>query len=343
MAVIIGSRDTARRPLLIAEIGNNHEGDPKLALRLAEAAVDSGADAVKVQIIVPQRLVNIAQQERIAQLTRFRLEYRVFMEMAERVRARGALFMASVFDCDTLKEVVGDLDAVKIASGDLDFDPLLEIAARSAKPVILSTGMATLAEIEHAVEVIEAAGPPGQALTERLAVLHCVSLYPTPQEHANLAAIPVLARRLRLTVGYSDHTLGIESALFAVAMGARIVEKHFTLDRNHSAFRDHALSAEPHELAGLAQAMHAFDETAGSGERGAHGPDEATRHAARRSIVAACALPEGTVIEARHLDYVRPAGGLPPTRAGQIIGRRVRRSLSPHEQIAEDDLHPSAA
>src|SRR5688572_24249185 len=142
--VIVGTHDTARRPLLIAEIGNNHEGDPGLALELAEAAVAAGADAVKVQIIDPGRLVNVAQSERIAQLTRFRLDPEVFVEMAQRVRSHGRLFMASVFDCASLREMQHQLDAIKIASGDLNFDPLLEIAGSSGRPVILSTGMSTM-------------------------------------------------------------------------------------------------------------------------------------------------------------------------------------------------------
>jgi N,N'-diacetyllegionaminate synthase len=336
--MIIGSHDTRQRPLLIAEIGNNHEGDAALALELADAAVEAGADAVKVQIIDPPRLVNVAQTERIAQLTRFKLPHEVFLEMASRVRAKGRFFLASVFDCATLSAVQGDLDAVKIASGDLDFDPMLEIAARSGHPVILSTGMSTAEEIEHAVEVISNALPESADISERLAVLHCVSLYPTPQEHANLGAIPRLSSRLGLSVGYSDHTLGIESALVALALGARVIEKHFTLDKNYSAFRDHALSAEPHELAQLARAMKSFDDMIGDGARDEVSSDAATRAVARRSIVAARALPAGTVLAPEHLDYVRPAGGLSPGATRAVLGRRLRKALGQHERIEEADL-----
>jgi N,N'-diacetyllegionaminate synthase len=336
--MIIGNFDTTRRPLLIAEIGNNHEGDPQLALQLADAAVEAGADAVKVQIIEPARLVNVANADRIKQLTRFQLEPEVFREMARRVRSQGRLFLASMFDCDTLSSWLGELDAIKIASGDLDFDPLLEIAAASNLPIILSTGMSTMDEIRHAVGVIAAGTRPPRTLADRLAVLHCVSLYPTPIEQANLGAIAQIATQVGVSVGYSDHTLGTDAALAAVALGARIIEKHFTLNKQHSSFRDHALSAEPQEFARLAAGMHAFDAMLGSGIRDEVISDAATRAVARRSVVAARALPRGTKLEAKHLDYVRPAGGIPPTRARELIGRGLRRSLAHHELIQEADL-----
>jgi N-acetylneuraminate synthase/N,N'-diacetyllegionaminate synthase len=336
--MIIGNHDTTCRPLLIAELGNNHEGDPQFAFELADAAVEAGADAVKVQVIDPLRLVTASQSERIAQLTRFRLGQDVFREIARRVHRRGRLFFASVFDCDTLSEMGDELDAVKIASGDLNFDPLLRTAAMVGRPVVLSTGMARMDEIVRAVGVIADALPPSHALAQHLAVLHCVSLYPTSLEQANLRAIPTIAARLGLTVGYSDHTLGTEAALVAVALGARIIEKHFTLDKARSSFRDHALSAEPEELARLARAIHAFDAMLGSGARDEAVEDSAARTAARRSIVAARPLDRGATLEADDLDYVRPAAGLPPPDAGRLLGRRLRRPLARHELILQSDV-----
>ena len=336
--MIIREHDTAERPLLIAEIGNNHEGDPALAFELADAAMEAGADAVKVQIIQPERLVNVAEVERIAQLTRFRLDRAVFAEMARRVRARGGLFLASVFDCRTLSELAPELDAIKIASGDLDFDPMLEIAAASGRPVILSTGMSTMDEIERAAGIVKAALPTGVRLEDQLAILHCVSLYPTPLEDANLNAIVRIRERLRLTTGYSDHTLGIEAALIALSLGARIIEKHFTLDPTKSSFRDHALSASPGQLAALARAMHAYDRIVGTGGRDKVTADEPTRAVARRSIVAARRLGAGTVLQAEDLDYVRPAVGLPPSATRAVVGRRLKRELAMHELIRIADV-----
>jgi N,N'-diacetyllegionaminate synthase len=334
----IGSFDLTERPFLIAEIGNNHEGNSDLALKLVDAATEAGADAVKVQLINPLRLVNRSEQQRIAQLSRFRLEREVFLEMARRARARGALFMASAFDCDTLQEWIGDLDAIKIASGDLDFDPMLQIAARSGKPVVLSTGMSTLPEIERAVGVFSAALPRGVSAGDRLAVLHCVSLYPTPLALANLSAMTELKDRLGLTIGYSDHTLGLTAATMALGLGARVVEKHFTLNKAYSEFRDHALSAEPGEFALLAEAVRVYRNILGRGFVDGELADAATRAVARRGIVAAREIAVGATITAADLDYVRPATGFPPSSAEQVIGRQARETLAFHQVIREEDL-----
>lgn len=334
----IANIDLRRRRVLIAEIGNNHEGDAGLAKRLAHAAVDAGAHIVKFQVIDPQRLVQRAQADRIAQLTRFRLALETFAAIGAEVRQRGALFMVSAFDIESLAAIAPHVDAVKIASGDLDFDPMLTAAAALGKPVVLSTGMSTTAEIERAIGIVAAALPAGTTVAERLAILHCVSLYPTPLEQANLAAIPALARRFGLTTGYSDHTLGIEAAVLALGVGARLIEKHFTLDKNQSAFRDHALSATPDEFAQLARLVDAADAALGGGDRDRVDADAATRGAARRSIVALHDLPAGTVLRREHLDCVRPPGGLPPSSLASVIGRRLTRALTAHERIALADL-----
>lgn len=336
--MIIGNHDTAAAPLLIAEIGNNHEGDRALAMELVDAALEAGADAVKIQLIDPPRLVNVAQKERIAQLGRYRLPLDDYLEMGRRTRARGRLFMASAFDVDSLAAVLPHLDAVKIASGDLNFPPLLEKAAASGVPVILSSGMATLDEIRASVALLTGALPAGRSARDALAVLHCVSLYPTPLEQANLAAITTLKAAFDLTIGYSDHTLGSEAAIAAVALGARIVEKHFTLDKNRTTFRDHALSADPADLRRLAEVLCHFDAMLGSGVRSDAMADAETRLAARRSLVAARDLPEGAIVGAGDIDCVRPGTGLPPTAAGRVVGRRLRRSLRMHDQFQESDL-----
>jgi N,N'-diacetyllegionaminate synthase len=334
----IGSIDPVRQPLLIAEIGNNHEGDAAAARALADRALECGAHVVKFQVIDPPRLVAAQETARLAQLGRFRLPHEVFAELAERVRSRGGLFMASAFDVDSLQRTLPLLDAVKIASGDLDFDPLVAAAARSGKPVVLSTGMATLAEIEHAVDVFRAALPPGARLDERLALLHCVSLYPTAPEQANLAAMATLRERFGLVTGYSDHVMGIEVASLALGLGASIIEKHFTLDKNTSAFRDHALSADPQELARLAAVVRNAATIFGSGRRDETAADRAAAAAVRRSIVAARALPAGHVLAAGDLEYLRPGQGISPSRAREVIGRRLRRALERQAPLRMEDL-----
>jgi len=336
--MLMAGHDLAKKPMLIAEVGNNHEGDPVLARELVDAAVEAGADAVKLQVIDPQRLVHMSQTARLEQLARFRLSREVFSELADRVRARGRLFMASVFDVDSLRDAAGDLDAVKVASGDLDFDPLLVVAAGLGKPIILSTGMSYLSEIQRAVGVISAALPHGQDVAQSLCVLHCVSLYPTPLEKANLAAIPNLAKTLRLTIGYSDHTLGLEASVTALALGARVIEKHFTLDKKRTSFRDHALSADPGELAALARTVEAFQGMIGTGERDGELADAQSRATARRSIVVARNLPAGLILAADHLDFLRPADGLSPAELGRVTGRRLKIALEKGHVLELSDI-----
>lgn len=334
----IGDFDTQQQTLLIAEIGNNHEGDVELAKRLVDAALDAGAHAVKVQIIDPMRLVNRSQTARIEMLERFRLPLDVFEEMSRRCRAAGGLFLASVFDIDTLAKIDGCLDGIKIASGDLNFHLLLARAAQLGKPIVLSTGMATLDEIRCAVAVIEKNLPPERNLKDSLALLHCVSLYPTPLEQANIAAMATLRNEFGLTVGYSDHTLGIEAAIIALGFGAEIIEKHFTLDKAYSSFRDHALSADVTELSRLSEVIQKFPAIVGSGDRETVAADMETAKAARRSIVAAHDLPAGKVLEPEDVDCVRPAGGLPPPLLGQLAGRRLRVPLACHDLLLEEHL-----
>jgi N,N'-diacetyllegionaminate synthase len=334
----IGSLDLRRSPALIAEIGNNHEGDAAAAHALAARALDCGAHIVKYQLVDPERLVSADQTDRVRQLARFKLPMAVYEEIARLVKARGGLFMASAFDLDSLAAVLPSLDAVKIASGDLDFDPLIAAAARSGKPCVLSTGMSTLAEVEHAVATFEAALPAGARLEERLALLHCVSLYPTRPEQANLLGMETLRQRFGLVTGYSDHVTGIEVAAMALGSGAQLIEKHFTLDKNTSSFRDHALAADPGELGRLAALVRGAKEILGDGAKSEAVADRESARAVRRSVVAARALEEGAVLSASDLDFVRPGSGLSPTRAGELIGKRLRRALRRHEAIRLEDV-----
>ncbi len=342
--MVLDGVDLTQRRLLVAEIGNNHEGSAERALEMVEAAAEAGADAVKVQVINPERLVQRGQRERVAQLARFRLSRSVLQGLAARAREKGLLFIATPFDEGSLEEVVDLVSAVKIASGDLDYVQLLAAAACTGKPLILSTGMGTLEEVRQAVRTLDRHLPPGKSLSDSLALLHCVSAYPTPLGEANLLAIPTLKQAFpHLTVGYSDHTLGIEAALLAACLGARIIEKHFTLDKNRTAFRDHALSAEPQELGRLAAFLHSLDAILGDGEKRPRPCEEEGRVAARRSIVAARDLAAGERLSGRDLDFVRPRMGLAPAFAETLVGRRLRVALKRHEPITPSHLEEEKA
>ncbi|HXG21833.1 MAG TPA: N-acetylneuraminate synthase family protein [Methylomirabilota bacterium] len=336
--MMIEGRDVQRQRLLVAEIGNNHEGDGQAAVEMVAAAAEAGADAVKVQIITPERLVHASQRERITQLSRFRLPDETYEAMAALARTRGMLFIATPFDVRTLEQFAPLLSAVKIASGDLDYTPLLAAAARTKKPLILSTGMGTMTEVSAAVRTIEQYLPADQPLESSLALLHCVSAYPTPLDQANLRALERLRVAFGLVVGYSDHTLGIEASLVAAALGARIIEKHFTLDKTRATFRDHALSADPQELRRLATILHTFDAMLGDGEKRPMPCEQPAVTTARRGAVAVRDLPAGIPLTLADLDFVRPRSGLPPAHALALIGRTVRTPLKQHEFVLEHHL-----
>ena len=335
----IAGRDLKKVRILIAELGSNHEGDPVLALEMAVAAIEAGADAVKVQIIVPEKLMNRNQIERISQLTKFQLSMDTFIRIGELVHQKSRLFIASVFDLDSLALILPYLDSIKIASGDLDFTPLLIDAAASGKPTIISTGMATLEEIRDSINVIDSHLPENQTISASLALLHCISLYPTPSSEANLRLIPTLAQMFNLTTGYSDHTLGIESAIISLALDARIIEKHFTIDKTRKTFRDHALSVDPIELRRLAEIVHGFDQIIGSGEKIISPAEAEMTKMARRSIVAARDLPAGKKLSDTDLDCLRPrAAGLAPQKLSLLLGRSLRIPLNKHDSILEEHL-----
>ncbi|MBI5726151.1 MAG: N-acetylneuraminate synthase family protein [Planctomycetes bacterium] len=334
----IGGIDLAGKRLLIAELGNNHEGDADVAMKMVEEAAAAGAGAVKVQVIDPIRLVNRSQTQRIEQLTKFRLPMPVLTRMAGRAKKLGMLFIASAFDIQSLEKVAGLIDAVKIASGDVDFHPLLTKAAGLGKPILLSTGMNSLDEIQSALEAIKANLSSPCRLQSHVALLHCVSLYPVLLADANMAMIKTLSDMFSLTVGYSDHTLGIQAAVLSLAMGARIIEKHFTLDKTRQGFRDHALSADPADLKALAEAVAQYDAMMGHGNKELSEAERQMAQAARRSIVAACDLPAGKILGWADLEYVRPRSGLAPSHASGLIGRKLAVALKMHDLILSEHL-----
>jgi N-acetylneuraminate synthase/N,N'-diacetyllegionaminate synthase len=333
--MLIGDLDLSRDVLVVAEIGNNHEGDTARAEEMIARAAAAGAQAVKFQTIVPERLVTADQSARLDTLRRFQFTQAQFERLAATARGHGVMFLSTPFDVDCVGWLAPLVPAFKIASGDNDHTPLLRAVAATGKPVILSTGMAALGDVAAARDVLRAEwgrlgrGDPG------LALLHCVVSYPTPPAEANLAAIAALAS-LGETVGYSDHTLGIEAAVAAVAMGARVVEKHFTLDKNLSDFRDHKLSADPDDLAELVRRIRLVEEMRGRAEKRVMAAEEAAVAAVRRGAYAARDLAAGATLRAEDLAYLRPRAGLSPGEADRRLGARLTRPLKAGEALTHE-------
>jgi N,N'-diacetyllegionaminate synthase len=333
----IGTLDTADRVIIIAEIGNNHEGDFAVAERLIREAAAAGADAVKFQVFRAEHLAGTGNPARLAQLKSYELSIRQFREISELAHSEGLLFVATAFDPEIARDIGEFTDAYKVASGDNSFYPLLGVVARSGKPLMISTGSSDRARVALAVSHVEAAwrerGSPGE-----LALLHCVSCYPVPPEQANLLAIPFLAGEFGYTVGYSDHTLGIQAPVMAVALGARILEKHFTLSRSHSSFRDHQLSADPPEMKELVKRVREASLMLGGAGKALLPCEAESAGAIRRSIVAASDLPEGHSLLPSDLAWTRPAGGLAPGEEHRLIGRRLRHPVRSGDRLTGEDV-----
>ncbi|MCH8164304.1 MAG: N-acetylneuraminate synthase family protein [Planctomycetes bacterium] len=335
--MVINDFDTDRRVLIVAEIGNNHEGSYALAEELIGLAAQAGADAVKFQTFRTQHYVSPCDQQRFEQLKSFELRFEQFERLSKLARDEGVLFLSTPFDIQSAQALNDIVAAYKISSGDITFYPLLEVVGETGKPVIVSTGLADLREIAAAKATIERARNE-RGLAGELALLHCVSSYPVPRDQANLAAIGELKVLFGCTVGYSDHTLGIEAAALAVAAGARIVEKHFTMANDYSAFRDHQLSADPREMAELGRRIRAIETLMGNGEKVPQPCERDLITALRRSIAANRDLPAGAVLSRDDLTWVRPGGGFVPGQEDSVVGRELVGPIAAGQAISPDLL-----
>lgn len=356
---------TADRTLFIAEAGVNHNGSLELALRLVDVAADAGADVVKFQSFKAEQLATAGAHKAAYQvantgedggqldmLRRLELRPEDHHALLARCKERGIRFMSTAFDEPSLALLATlDMPAVKIPSGDVTHAPLLLRAARLGLPLIVSTGMCELGDVEAALGVIAFAlmregMPSGRAdfvaayadpraraaLRERVTLLHCVTQYPAPPVAVNLRAMDTLAQAFGLPVGYSDHTLGTAVAIAAVARGARVIEKHFTLDRRMPG-PDHAASLEPDELRSLVRDIRIVEQALGSPIKAPAAAEFANRAVARRSVVAARPIARGESLSFDALAFKRPGNGISPIDCWDLLGRASRRDLHVDEAI----------
>lgn len=332
---------------VIAEIGVNHNGSIERARALVEAAAAARVDAVKLQTFEPEALATAdaplaayqragssadSQREMLAELT---LSDEDLRDLAALCRRLGTHFLSTPFDEASAERLAAlDVPAFKVGSGELTNLPFLSTLAARGLPLLVSTGMSDLDEVTAAVTAIAAAGAPP------LALLHCVSSYPAPPEQANLRAMDTLAAAFpEAVIGYSDHCVGLEVSLAAVARGAKVIERHITLDRTLPG-PDHAISLEPGEMARLTASIRVVECALGDGRKRLQQAEQDTRAVARRSLVATRDLEQGRVLTTRDLAAKRPAGGLPPSALDSVLGRTLIRPLRCDELLAETDLAP---
>jgi N-acetylneuraminate synthase len=338
-------RQVNSRTFVIAEAGVNHNGDPALARVLVDVAVAAGADAVKFQTFRVDRLLTRgaakaeyqqrttgseqSQYDMLAQLELSPGDHETLFAHCARA---GIEFMSTPFDPESarfLKRL--GVRRLKISSGDVTNLPLLEVAGSLGLPVILSTGMADIGEVEAAVATLRAAGVPD------LALLQCVSNYPADPALTNLRAMDTLARTFGTPIGLSDHSIGLTVAIAAVARGAAYLEKHFTLDRSLPG-PDHQASLLPDELRALVAAVREVESALGDGVKRPAPSELPVRDVARKSLVAARDLPAGTVLRREDLDVLRPGIGLSPAALPTVLGRRTTRAIPHHTPITQEML-----
>jgi N-acetylneuraminate synthase/N,N'-diacetyllegionaminate synthase len=316
---------------IIAEAGINHNGKLNLAEKLIERAAEVGADAIKFQIFKAQEICS-CKSIYYDSFKSLEFSAKEWMHLAQMAKDMGLIFTASVFgreSADILDTL--DLPLIKIASGDITFHQLLDYVARKNKPILLSTGMAMLGEIEEAVNVILNAG------NNKIILLHCISSYPANYEELNLRTIQTLKKTFNLPVGFSDHSSGIVAPVIAVTLGANVIEKHFTLDKN-LAGPDHKFSSDPVEFAEIVRSIRITEKALGNGIKRPTESEEKLKRHARRSLFARTAIPKGTIITKDDVKTVRPMDGIDPRFIDLVIGRMAKRDIMKDEPITWDDI-----
>lgn len=328
------------RVFIIAEAGVNHNGNLENAKKLVDAAVAAGVDAVKFQTFKAEKLVSKSAekadyQKKTTDQAESQFEMLKKLELTEEMhgqllaycKEKGILFLSTPFDIESVDYLVGlGMEIIKIPSGEITNYPYLRKVAQTGKKIIMSTGMSDINEVKAAIAVMKEHG------SKDIAVLHCNTEYPTPYMDVNLKAMLTLRDELGIEVGYSDHTLGIEIPIAAVAMGAKIIEKHFTLDKTMEG-PDHKASLDPRELKELVVSIRKVEIALGNGEKEPSSSEKKNTAIARKSIVAKCRIEKGKEFTEENLTTKRPGTGISPMRWNEIIGTVAKRSYNEDELI----------
>ena len=325
---------------IIAEAGVNHNGSMEIAIKLVDAAASAGADAIKFQTFKAENLVckNAAKAEyqlettnekesQFDMLKKLELTSEMHEQLMAYCKQKEIMFLSTPFDVESLHYLnEKNIAILKIPSGEITNYPFLREIGKTGRKVILSSGMSTLEEVRRAVKVLKESG------SKEITVLHCNTEYPTPYTDVNLKAMLTLKKELGVEVGYSDHTQGIEVPIAAAALGATVIEKHFTLDRNMDG-PDHKASLEPDELQSMVQAIRNIEAALGDGIKMPTKSEKRNIDVVRKSIVAKCDIAEGEVFTENNLTTKRPGTGVSPMLWQQIIGQKAKRNFSIDELI----------
>ena len=325
---------------IIAEAGVNHNGSMELALRLVDKAVEAGVDCVKFQTFITENEISKNaekaeyqkgttgdEENEFDMVKKLELSFEQFREIASYCKKKGILFLSTPFDLDSITFLDSmDIFCWKIPSGEITNLPHLIKIAKTHRDIIMSTGMCEMKEIQTAIDVLKKYG------AGEITLLHCNTEYPTPFEDVNLAAMETMRKTFGMPVGYSDHTLGIEVPIAAVALGASVIEKHFTLDRNMEG-PDHKASLEPQELKKMVEAIRHIEQAMGDGVKCPTESEKKNIAVARKSIVAKYPIKKGEKFSEENLCVKRPGDGINPMRWFEVIGKIADRDYNEDEQI----------
>ncbi|NQT30403.1 MAG: N-acetylneuraminate synthase [Candidatus Saganbacteria bacterium] len=332
----------AEKIFIIAEAGVNHNGSVELAMQMVDRAASCGVDAIKFQTFKAekatsrfapkasyQKIATDKYESQLDMLKKLELDENAHCQLMDHCQKRGIVFLSSPFDLDSI-ELLNRLgvEIFKIPSGEITDLPYLKKIGSLKRKIILSTGMASLDEIQKAIDVLVAAGTE----KENMVVLHCNVAYPTPMKDVNLLAMSTMQKELGVAVGYSDHTLGIEVSIAAAALGADIIEKHFTLDKNMSG-PDHQASLDPIELENMVAAIRNIEKALGDGAKKVSPSELVNLAAGRKSIVALDKIIKGDSFSDKNITVKRPGNGISPMKWDAIIGSRAKRNFEPDELI----------
>ena len=327
--------DLKKKVFIIAEVGNNHEGNFSIAKKLVRLAAKAGADAVKFQTFRTENFIRKKDIKRFKQLKKFELSYEQFKSLKKLAHIKKIKFISTPLDLESADFLIKNADLIKIASSDNNFFPLIEKVLKSKKSIIISTGMTNTSQIKDLTNYIyKVIGK--KSAEKRIALLHCVTSYPVEDKFANLRSVEYLIKNSKLTIGYSDHTLGNDACIAAVVMGAKIIEKHFTINKKFSKFRDHALSADYIDLKNIVSRIRKVEKQLGRFNKEIQKPEKKLIKIVRRAAYADRDIFPGEKISIKNVKFLRPALTSNFFYLKKIIGRKIEKTFYKDQKINLD-------
>lgn len=321
-----------KKTFIIAEVGNNHEGNLKIAKKLVILASKAGADAVKFQTFKTHNFVRKKDKKRFKLLKKFELSFKDFQILKTLAHKNNIKFISTPLDLESANFLIKKADIIKIASGDNNFFPLIDKILNSKKSLIISTGMTDMSDLRKLTEHIKK-NIGKRSMKKRIALLHCVTSYPVEDKYANLKSISYLIENFDLKIGYSDHTIGNEACLAAVALGAKIIEKHFTVDKNFSNFRDHSLSADFIDLKNLVNSIRKIELQLGEFNKKILKPEKKVVKLNRRGIYAKRKIIKGEKISSVNSAFLRPSNTNDFLYIKKIIDKKIKHPKKQNQRI----------